>query len=320
VTHTPDARTPETQTPQTQTPQARTPEAAFTANRSLLVGVAYRLLGSVGDAEDVVQEAWLRLDRAGGEPIDNLAAWLTAVVSRLCIDVLRSRRARPVADIEDSLLDLVVTEDVEPGPEERAVLADSVGRALLAVLEELTPDERLAFVLHDTFAVPFEQIGGIIGRTTDATKMLASRARAKVRRRPGDTATRKQQREVVDAFLAAARDGDFDRLLEVLDPGLTWRMHTARGVLVRSGAQELAKRARVGGNGRITARRVLVDGEPGVLAWTGDGTPLALMACIIEGDRIIEVESIADPRNLAALDLPPRDPPPPVTSGAARSS
>ena len=296
--------------------------AAFERERDRLTALAYRMLGSRGDAEDAVQEAWLRLDRASGEPIDNLAAWLTTVVSRLCIDALRSRRARPEADVdvEDSLLDLVVTEDVEPGPEERAVLADSVGRVLLAVLEALTPDERLAFVLHDTFAVPFEEIGRIIGKSTDATKMLASRARAKVRGRPVATATRQQQRAVVDAFLAAARDGDFDRLLEVLDPGLTWRMHTARGVLVRRGAQELAKRARVGGNGRITARRVLVDGEPGVLAWTADGTPLALMACTIEGNRIIEVESIADPRILAALDLPSRDPQPPVTSGAARSS
>ena len=159
--------------------------AAFEGERDRLTALAYRMLGSRGDAEDVVQEAWLRLDRASGEPIDNLAAWLTTVVSRLCIDALRSRRARPEADVEDSLLDLVVTEDVEPGPEERAVLADSVGRALLAVLEALTPDERLAFVLHDTFTVPFDEIGRIIGRSTDATKMLASRARAKVRGRPG---------------------------------------------------------------------------------------------------------------------------------------
>jgi RNA polymerase sigma-70 factor (ECF subfamily) len=277
------------------------------------------MLGSRGDAEDVVQEAWLRLDRACGQPIDNLAAWLTTVVSRLCIDMLRSRRVRPQRD-DDSLLDLVVTEDVELGPEERAVLADSVGRVLLAVLEALTPDERLAFVLHDTFTVPFDEIGRIIGRSTDATKMLASRARAKVRGRRRATAARQQHRAVVDAFLAAARGGDFDRLLEVLDPGLTWRMHTARGSLVRHGADELAKRARVGSNGRITARRVLVDGEPGVLAWTADGAPLALMICTIEKDRIVEVESITDPRILAALDLPPREPLPPVTSRAARSS
>ena len=148
--------------------------------------------------------------------------------------------------------------------------------------------------------------------------MLASRARAKVRGRPGATAARQQQRVVVDAFLAAARDGDFDRLLEVLDPGLTWRMHTARGVVVRRGAHELATRARVGGNGRVTARRVLVDGEPGVLAWTADGAPLALMACTIEGDRIKKVESITDPRILAALDLPPRDPRPPAARRPAR--
>jgi RNA polymerase sigma-70 factor (ECF subfamily) len=176
------------------------------------------MLGSRADAEDAVQEAWLRLARQDAAAIDNLAGWLTTVVGRVCIDVLRSRKARPERSHDDRLPELIVTEDGGGAPEDDALLAESVGLALLVVLDTLRPTERLAFVLHDMFAVPFEEIGQIIGRSTDATKMLASRARRKVQDTHRPTDERQQQRAVVDAFLAAARDGDFAGLLQVLDP------------------------------------------------------------------------------------------------------
>ena len=209
---------------------------AFEEQRGRLVAVAYRMLGSRADAEDAVQEAWLRLARQDAATIDNLAGWLTTVVGRVCIDMLRSRKARPEASYGDRLPELVVTEDDDAAPEDDALLADSVGLALLVVLDTLGPAERLAFVLHDMFAVPFEEIGQIIGRSTDATKMLASRARRKVQGPHRPTDERQQQRAVVDAFLAAARSGDFEGLLRVLDPDVTWRAHTARGVVVRLGS------------------------------------------------------------------------------------
>ena len=213
---------------------------AFEEQRGRLVAVAYRMLGSRADAEDAVQEAWLRLARHDAAAIDNLGGWLTTVVGRVCIDVLRSRKARPEASYDDRLPELVVTEDGGGAPEDDALLAESVGLALLVVLDTLRPAERLAFVLHDMFAVPFEEIGQIIGRSTDAAKMLASRARRKVQDTPRPAKERQQQRAVVDAFLAAARSGDFEGLLRVLDPEVTWRSYTARGVVVRLGAAEVA--------------------------------------------------------------------------------
>src|ERR1700712_6134803 len=214
--------------------------AAFEDQRVRLVAVAYRMLGSRADAEDAVQEAWLRLARQDAAAIDNLAGWLTTVVGRVCIDVLRSRKASPEASSDDRLPELVVTEDSGRAPEDDAVLADSVGLALLVVLDTLRPAERLALVLHDMFAVPFEEIAPIVGRSADATKMLASRARRKVQGTHPPTEERQQQRAVVDAFLAAARRGDFEGLLRVLDPDVTWRTHSARGVVVRLGATQVA--------------------------------------------------------------------------------
>ena len=240
---------------------------AFEEQRGRLVAVAYRMLGSRADAEDAVQEAWLRLARHDAAAIDNLGGWLTTVVGRVCIDVLRSRKARPEASYDDRLPELVVTEDGGGAPEDDALLAESVGLALLVVLDTLRPAERLAFVLHDMFAVPFEEIGQIIGRSTDAAKMLASRARRKVQDTPRPTDERQQQRAVVDAFLAAARSGDFEGLLRVLDPDVTWRSYTARGVVVRLGATEVASRAQRGARATVTARPVLVNGEPGVVVW-----------------------------------------------------
>jgi len=277
---------------------------AFEEQRGRLVAVAYRMLGSRADAEDAVQEAWLRLARHDAAAIDNLGGWLTTVVGRVCIDVLRSRQARSEAPYDDRLPELVVTEDGGGAPEDEALLAESVGLALLVVLDTLRPAERLAFVLHDMFAVPFEEIGQIIGRSTDAAKMLASRARRKVQDTPRPTDERQQQRAVVDAFLAAARSGDFDGLLRVLDPDVTWRSYTARGVVIRLGAAEVADRAQRGARATVAARPVLVNGEPGVVVWDRNGKPVSVMACTVIDDRIVEILSIQDPERLAAMDLP----------------
>ncbi|WP_375001450.1 sigma-70 family RNA polymerase sigma factor [Aeromicrobium sp. CTD01-1L150] len=278
---------------------------AFEEQRARLVGVAYRILGSQADAEDAVQEAWLRLARQDPAAIDNLPGWLTTVVSRVCLDMLRSRKAKSEAPYEEWLPELVVTVDDDAAPEDDAVLAESIGLALLVVLDTLRPTERLAFVLHDMFGVPFEEIGQIIGKSSDATKMLTSRARRKVQgtQRPHDTLQR--QRAVVDAFLAAARSGDFDGLLRVLDPDVTWRAHTPRGVVVRLGASEVAGKLQNASRAKnVTARRVLVNGEPGVMAWAATGEPRAVMACTVAGGRIVEVLSVIDPSLLAGMDLP----------------
>jgi RNA polymerase sigma-70 factor (ECF subfamily) len=277
---------------------------AFEEQRGRLVAVAYRMLGSRADAEDAVQEAWLRLARHDAAAIDNLGGWLTTVVGRVCIDVLRSRNARSEASYDERLPELVVTEDGGGAPEDEALLAESVGLALLVVLDTLRPAERLAFVLHDMFAVPFEEIGQIIGRSADAAKMLASRARRKVQDTPRPTDERQQQRAVVDAFLAAARSGDFEGLLRVLDPDVTWRSYTARGVVIRMGAAEVADRARRGARATVTARPVLVNGEPGVVVWDRNGKPVSVMACTVIDDRIVEILSVQDPERLAAMDLP----------------
>ena len=279
---------------------------AFEEQRGRLVAVAYRMLGSRADAEDAVQEAWLRLARHDAAAIDNLGGWLTTVVGRVCIDVLRSRNARSETSYDERLPELVVTEDGGGAPEDEALLAESVGLALLVVLDTLRPAERLAFVLHDMFAVPFEEIGQIIGRSADAAKMLASRARRKVQDTPRPTDERQQQRAVVDAFLAAARSGDFDGLLRVLDPDVTWRSYTARGVVIRMGAAEVADRARRGARATVTGRPVLVNGEPGVVVWDRNGKPVSVMACTVIDDRIVEILSVQDPERLAAMDLPAR--------------
>lgn len=278
---------------------------AFEEQRGRLEAVAYRMLGSRADAEDAVQEAWLRLARQDADTIDNLGGWLTTVVSRVCIDVLRSRKARPENPYDDERLpDLVVTEDSDAGPEGDALLADSVGLALMVVLDALRPSERLAFVLHDMFAVPFDEIGEIIGTSDDAAKMLAWRARRKVQATPQPTADHRQQRAVVDAFLAAARAGDFEGLIRVLDPNVTWRIHTARGLVVKNGAADVADRYRRAARARGTARRVLVNESPGIAAWTPDGRLRAVMACTVVDGRIVEMESVTDPGLLASVDLP----------------
>ena len=277
---------------------------AFDEQRGRLEAVAQRMLGSRADAEDAVQEAWLRLARQEAGSIDNLAGWLTTVVGRVCIDVLRSRRARPES-YDDAPGVFVVTEDAEGAPEDDAVLAESVGLALTVVLDTLRPDERLAFVLHDMFAVSFDEIGQILGKSADAAKMAASRARRKVRGTPQPAGERRQQRAVVDAFLAAARGGDFDGLLRLLDPDVVWRSHTPRGLVVRLGATKVATRVQRGARGPLTARPVLVDGRAGVLVRTADGRTVGVMACTVEDGRIVEIESVTDPARLASMNLPP---------------
>lgn len=277
---------------------------AFEQQRGRLVAVAYRMLGSRDDAEDAVQEAWLRLARQDAATIDNLAAWLTTVVGRVCIDVLRARRAHPEASYDDGLPEVVVVED-DAAPEDDAVLADAVGTALLVVLDNLAPAERLAFVLHDMFAVPFDEIGAILGRSADASKMLASRARRKVRGGHSSGAERQRQHEVVEAFLAAARAGDFDGLLRLLDPQVTWRSYGPRGLVVRTGAPEVVTQAQRGARAAVTLSPALVNGEPGVVTWGPTGKLLGVMACTVVDGRIVEILSVSDPRRLTGVTSAP---------------
>lgn len=280
---------------------------AFEEQRGRLVAMAHRVLGSHTDAEDAVQEAWLRLARQEPGAIDNLGGWLTTVVGRVCIDMLRSRQTRPEAPY-DELPELVVTDDTDAGPEEDALLAESVGLALMVVLDTLGPSERLAFILHDMFALPFDEIGEIIGTSGDAAKVLAWRARRKVQGTPQPAVDHQQQRAVVDAFMAATSRGDFEGLLRVLDPDVTWRVHTARGLVVRRGSTQVAADVQRAGRARGTARRVRVNGAIGVAAWTPEGRLRTIMACTVVGGRIVEMESVIDPARLASVDLPrPQD-------------
>ncbi|MBB4912980.1 sigma-70 family RNA polymerase sigma factor [Streptosporangium saharense] len=277
---------------------------AFESQRDRLRAVAHRLLGSHADAEDVVQEAWLRLSRQDTATIDNLAGWLTTVVARISLDVLRTRRARTEVLLNDRLPEFVVTLDEGLAPEEDAVLADSVGLALLVVLESLRPDERLAFVLHDLFAVPFDEIGKILGRSTDAAKMLASRARRKVRATERPAGAGRERREVVQAFLAAARRGDFEELLRLLDPEVKLTVDTPTGVVVVLGATKVAAGARPAADTTALSRAVLVNGLPGVIAWREDGTPFSVLAFTVTEGRITAITAIVDPAKLARMDLP----------------
>ncbi|MFH8686655.1 sigma-70 family RNA polymerase sigma factor [Streptomyces anulatus] len=277
---------------------------AFEAQRDRLRAVAHRMLGSHADAEDVVQEAWLRLSRQDSTAIHNLAGWLTTVVGRISLDVLRSRQARPESSYDDRLSELVVTLDDGPAPEDDAVLSDSVGLALLVVLESLGPSERLAFVLHDLFAVPFDEIGHILGKSTAAAKMLASRARRKVRTAERPTGVGQEEREVVQAFLAAARRGDFEELLRVLHPEVKLTVDTPSGIVVALGATKVAVGAHLSAGAAAQGRAVLVDGLPGVVSWREDGTPLSVLAFTVVDGRITGITVMADPSKLALMDLP----------------
>ncbi|KJY30389.1 RNA polymerase sigma70 factor [Streptomyces sp. NRRL S-444] len=277
---------------------------AFESQRDRLRAVAHRVLGSHADAEDVVQEAWLRLSRQDATAIENLAGWLTTVVGRISLDVLRSRQARPEASLDDRLPELVVTLDDSPAPDDDAVLADSVGLALLVVLDALRPSERLAFVLHDLFAVPFDEIGRILGKSTDATKMLASRARRKVQATERPTGAGREQRQVVSAFLAAARGGDFEGLLRVLDPEVRFTVDTPGGVVVTLGATKVATGAQLAASAAPLSRAASVGGLPGVISWREDGTPLSVLAFTVIDGRITAITAVVDPAKLAQMNLP----------------
>jgi RNA polymerase sigma-70 factor (ECF subfamily) len=279
----------------------------FEANRSHLRGVAFRMLGSLTEADDAVQEAWIRLSRTDTSQVDNLRAWLTTVVARLCLTMLRSRKTRREASLSTHLPDPIVSPIEGSDPEQEALLGDSVGLALLVVLDTLTPAERLAFVLHDVFAVPFDQIAPIVGRTATAARQLASRARRRVQDAPVPDVDLDDQWTVVDAFLAAARAGDFERLLAVLDPEVVLRAdggmaRPALTSLVR-GARTVAEQAMGFRHLSATATRILVNGIPGGVAWAPDGSPFAVLAMTVKGGRIVEIDVLADPDRLGQLDL-----------------
>jgi RNA polymerase sigma-70 factor (ECF subfamily) len=276
----------------------------FEEQRGHLRAVAYRMLGSLSEADDAVQEAWLRLSRSSADEIENLAGWLTTVVARVSLNMLRARSRHREEPLGGRLPDPVVDPADSTDPEHEALLADSVGLALLVVLETLSPAERLAFVLHDLFAVPFDEIASILDRSPEATRQLASRARRRLRGEftmPDPDLDR--QREVVDAFLAASREGDFDALVAVLDPGVVNRSDFGRGAVheVR-GAQAVAGQAQMYSRLGLVTHRALVNGAVGLIT-TRDGHPFSVGAFTVRGGKIVEMDWLADPERLATLDL-----------------
>jgi RNA polymerase sigma factor (sigma-70 family) len=275
----------------------------FEAHRPRLRALAVHMLGSGAEADDAVQEAWLRLSRVGPAGVGNLGGWLTTVVARVCLDLLRARGARREEPLDDDLAGRPGDGD-GAGPEDQALLAEGVGAALLVVLDTLGPAERLAFVLHDLFAVPFEEVAQVLGRSPAAARQLASRARRRVQgAAPGPAADRARQRAVVAAFLAAARDGDFEALLALLDPDVVARAGAARVV---RGARAVAEQA-LGFAARARfADLALVDGRPGLVV-APEGRPRIVLAFAVRGGRILELEVIADPGRLAGLELAPVD-------------
>jgi len=279
----------------------------FETNRAHLRGVAFRMLGSLTEADDAVQEAWIRLSRTDTSDVDNLRAWLTTVVGRVSLNMLRSRKTRREASLDTHVPDPIVSPAAGIDPEQEALLGDSVGLALLVVLDALTPAERVAFVLHDVFAVPFDEIAPIVGRTPTAARQLASRARRRVRGAPLPDVDLDGQWAVVEAFLAAARDGDFERLLAVLDPDVVLRSDggAARPELISllRGAQAVAEGAMTFRRFAETASRILVNGIPGGVAWAPDGTPFAVVALTVRNGKIVAIDILADPDRLAQLDL-----------------
>ncbi|WP_369264525.1 RNA polymerase sigma factor SigJ [Streptomyces sp. R35] len=282
----------------------------FEAHRGHLRAVAYRMLGSLSEADDAVQEAWLKLSRTDADEVRNLGGWLTTVVGRVCLDMLRSRASRREDPIEDTFVpDPVISPLARIDPEQEVLLADSVGLALLVVLETLEPAERLAFVLHDMFAVPFDDIAAIVGRSPAATRQLASRARRRVQgAAPEPEPDLTRQKKVLDAFLAASRGGDFEALLSVLDPDVVLRADSgplvggaAASKLVR-GAAAVARQALTFARFAASSRLVLINGEVGVVALL-DGQPMSVMGVTVADGRIVAMNILADPERLARLDL-----------------
>ena len=282
----------------------------FEEYRPHMRAAAYRMLGSVSEAEDAVQEAWLRLSRTDVSDIDNLRGWLTTVVARVCLDMLRTRASRREDPLDVHVPDPIISRAIDrgdKGPEADAMLADSVGLALLVVLEKLEPTERLAFVLHDVFAMTFEEIAPIVDRSVVATRQLASRARRRVQgQAPTPDADLRTQRRVVDAFLAAVQDGDFEALVTVLDPAIVLRADggALKGLsrLVR-GAQAVVAQAATFSNLASSSQVVLVNGNIGVLARRPDGHLVAVIGFTIADGKVVEIDILADPDRLRRLDL-----------------
>jgi len=296
----------------------------FEENRKHLHSVAYRMLGSLSEADDAVQEAWLRLNRSEASTIENLGGWLTTVVARVCLDMLRKRRFRaetPVGTrVPDPIISsrgavdparvppisasLTIDSDARVDPEHAAILSDSVSLALLVVLETLAPSERLAFVLHDMFNVSFDEIAPLVGKTPAAARQMTSRARRRVRgvNTPAD-ADLGAQREVVAAFLAAARGGDFDALLRLLDPDVVVHGDLGATSSISRGAESAAKGAVAGAQLTAAARLVLVNGAPGYVAFNQNGEPRAVVAFTVRRGTITDIQVLADPERLRQLDL-----------------
>jgi RNA polymerase sigma-70 factor (ECF subfamily) len=276
----------------------------FQEHRPRLRAVAYRMLGSTSEADDAVQEAWIRLSRSKAGEIDNLEAWLVTVVGRVALNMLRARKTRREEPIDAHLPDPIVDRADGINPEHEALLADSVGLALLVVLETLTPAERLAYVLHDMFSVPFDEIGAILDRSPEAARQLASRGRRRIR--GADTtpdAAAAAQQEVVEAFLAAARDGDFDALVAVLDPDIVLREDWGSGTIVEvRGAENVARGAMAISQLGLVARPALINGAAGWVSLL-DGEVYAIAALTLHNGRITTMDILLDPARLARLDL-----------------
>jgi RNA polymerase sigma-70 factor, ECF subfamily len=279
----------------------------FEDHRTRLRAVAYRMLGSLSEADDAVQEAWLRLSRSDTSGVENLGGWLTTVVARVCLNMLQTRKARRETSLDGvHVLEPIVSREEGLDPEQEALLADSVGLALLVVLETLTPRERLAFVLHDMFALPFDEIAPIVGCSPTATRQLASRARRRVQGAPIPDPDLSHQWEVVEAFLAASRAGDFDALLQVLDPDVILRADRA---VAAGGSRELRGAAAVAAQALMFsrlapfARPALVNGAAGGLVVTPQGQPFSVLGFTVTRGRIVEIDVFADPERLRLLDL-----------------
>ncbi|MBY8878930.1 RNA polymerase sigma factor SigJ [Actinacidiphila acidipaludis] len=281
----------------------------FERYRGQLRSVGYRMLGSLSEADDAVQEAWLRLNRTDPDSIDNLGGWLTTVTARVCLDMLRSRTSRREESLDTHVPDPVVTGPDGTDPEQQALLADSVGLALLVVLDTLEPAERLAFVLHDMFAVPFDDIAPIVDRSPVAARQLASRARRRVRGAdPDPDPDLNRQRRVVDAFVSASRSGDFEALVAVLDPDVVLRADVGASLLgvsheIRGAAKVAGQALLFRSHGGVRSRPVLVNGAVGLLN-SLDGKPMSVLGFTVRGDRITRMHILADPERLAALELP----------------
>jgi RNA polymerase sigma-70 factor (ECF subfamily) len=277
----------------------------FEGRRPQLRAVAYRLLGSLSEADDAVQDAWIRVSRADTSEVENLGGWLTTIVARVALNMLRSREVRGEQPLEVHVPEPIVDPAAGTDPEHEALLSDSVGLALLVILETLSPAERLAYVLHDMFAVPFEEIATILDRSPEATRQLASRGRRRVRggARPPD-ADLGAQWEVVEAFMAAARDGDFDGLIAVLDPDVVLKTDggTTLPTRVLRGAETVASQASMWSRTGLTTRRALINGAAGIVAYR-DGRPFSVSAVTVREGRIVELDILADPDRIAQLDL-----------------